>query len=112
MVLRIAATAFAVLFAACVFYIVVSYTHAFWHRRLTTPIGNLVRAAFVEFGACLLLLPFWPLWLLVGASYEAVVEGERPALRRELGANSRAYVERVHDIDRIAERLLAIYAAL
>ena len=55
-----------------------SYTHAFWHRRLTTPVGNLVRAAFVEFGACLLLLPFWPLWLLVGASYEAAIEGERP----------------------------------
>jgi glycosyltransferase involved in cell wall biosynthesis len=37
---------------------------------------------------------------------------ESPALRRELGAASRAYVERVHDIDRIADRLIAIYAAL
>ena len=37
---------------------------------------------------------------------------ESPALRREIGARSRAYVEQVHDIDRIADLLLAIYAAL
>ena len=82
MVLRIAAAALALLLAACVFYIVVSYTHAFWHRRLTTPVRNLVRAAFVEFAACILLLPFWPLWLLIGASYEATHEGEGVARGR------------------------------
>jgi len=37
---------------------------------------------------------------------------ENPGLRRELGAAGRAYVEQVHDIDKIADRLLAIYAAL
>jgi glycosyltransferase involved in cell wall biosynthesis len=37
---------------------------------------------------------------------------ESPQLRREVGAASRAYVEQVHDIDRVADRLLAIYAAL
>ena len=37
---------------------------------------------------------------------------ESPALRREIGAASRTYVEQVHDIDRVADRLLAIYAAL
>ncbi len=37
---------------------------------------------------------------------------ESPALRRELGAASRDYVEQVHDIDRVADHLLAIYAAL
>ena len=37
---------------------------------------------------------------------------ESPALRRELGAASRAYVEQVHDIDRVTDRLLAVYAAL
>jgi len=37
---------------------------------------------------------------------------ESPALRREIGAASRTYVEQVHDIDRIAARLLEIYAAL
>ena len=37
---------------------------------------------------------------------------ESPALRREIGTASRAYVERVHDIDVIADRLLAVYARL
>jgi glycosyltransferase involved in cell wall biosynthesis len=32
--------------------------------------------------------------------------------RAELGAASRAYVEQVHDIDKIADRLIAIYASL
>jgi glycosyltransferase involved in cell wall biosynthesis len=35
-----------------------------------------------------------------------------PARRREIGAASRAYVERVHDVDRVADRLLALYARL
>ena len=79
MVLRIVAAALALLLVSCVFYVVASYTHAFWHRRLKTPVRNLVRAAFVEFGACLLLLPFWPLWLVVGASYAVAHEGEGEA---------------------------------
>jgi glycosyltransferase involved in cell wall biosynthesis len=37
---------------------------------------------------------------------------ESPALRREVGAASRAYVERVHDSDRIAERLVELYESL
>jgi pimeloyl-ACP methyl ester carboxylesterase len=73
--LRVVLAALALLVAACVFYVVTSYTHAFWHRRLTTPVGNLVRAAFVEFGACMLLLPFWPLWMIVGASYKVAHQG-------------------------------------
>jgi glycosyltransferase involved in cell wall biosynthesis len=32
--------------------------------------------------------------------------------RRRIGAESRAYVERVHDLERIADRLLALYARL
>jgi glycosyltransferase involved in cell wall biosynthesis len=35
-----------------------------------------------------------------------------PARRREIGAASRAYVERVHDVERVADRLLALYARL
>jgi hypothetical protein len=35
-----------------------------------------------------------------------------PAERRRLGAESRAYVERVHDIERVADRLLDLYARL
>ncbi len=33
-------------------------------------------------------------------------------LRLRTGAASRAYVERVHDLDRIGDELLAIYASL
>jgi glycosyltransferase involved in cell wall biosynthesis len=35
-----------------------------------------------------------------------------PDDRRRIGAASRAYVERVHDVDRVADRLLDIYARL
>jgi len=34
------------------------------------------------------------------------------AARRRIGAASRAYVEQVHDLDRVADRLLALYARL
>ena len=37
---------------------------------------------------------------------------ESPAQRRELGAASRLYVEQVHDIDRLADRLLDLYRSL
>jgi glycosyltransferase involved in cell wall biosynthesis len=37
---------------------------------------------------------------------------EQPALRREIGAQSRAYVEQVHDIDRVADRLIDLYRSL
>ncbi len=35
-----------------------------------------------------------------------------PAERRRLGAASRAYVERVHDLERVTDRLLDLYARL
>jgi glycosyltransferase involved in cell wall biosynthesis len=37
---------------------------------------------------------------------------ESAFLRRERGAESRAYVERVHDADRMADRLIDIYSRL
>jgi glycosyltransferase involved in cell wall biosynthesis len=54
---------------------------------------------------------------LVPATKESLVDAlrplvESPELRRTLGAESRAYVEKVHDIDRIADRLVALYARL
>jgi len=54
---------------------------------------------------------------LVPATKDSLVEAlrplvEKPALRREIGAASRAYVEQVHDIDRIADRLIDLYARL
>ena len=54
---------------------------------------------------------------IVPATKETLLEVLRPlvesvALRREIGAASRVYVEQVHDIDTIADRLVAIYAGL
>jgi glycosyltransferase involved in cell wall biosynthesis len=54
---------------------------------------------------------------IVPATAETLVEALRPlvedaARRRELGAAGRAYVEQVHDIDRVADRLLDIYRSL
>jgi glycosyltransferase involved in cell wall biosynthesis len=37
---------------------------------------------------------------------------ESPEERRRVGAASRAYVEQVHDVERVADRLLALYAGL
>ncbi len=54
---------------------------------------------------------------IVSATKETLVDAlrplvESPARRREVGAAGRAYVERVHDVDRIAERLLDLYSRL
>jgi glycosyltransferase involved in cell wall biosynthesis len=54
---------------------------------------------------------------LVRATKETLAEVLRPLVaspdeRRRIGAASRAYVERVHDIERIADRLLDLYAGL
>jgi glycosyltransferase involved in cell wall biosynthesis len=54
---------------------------------------------------------------IVPATPETLVDAlrplvEQPALRRELGAAGRAYVEEVHDIDRIADRLVDLYGSL
>ncbi len=54
---------------------------------------------------------------IVGATAETLRERLRPlvedaATRKRIGAESRAYVERIHDVERIADRLLDIYARL
>jgi glycosyltransferase involved in cell wall biosynthesis len=54
---------------------------------------------------------------IVSATADTLREALRPlvsdaARRREFGAASRAYVERVHDIETVADRLLALYAGL
>ncbi len=54
---------------------------------------------------------------IVPATRETLAERLRPLVesaeeRRRIGAASRAYVERVHDADRIADRLLDLYARL
>ncbi len=54
---------------------------------------------------------------IVSASAETLRERLRPLVgsadeRRRIGAASRAYVERVHDLEQVADRLLALYARL
>jgi Glycosyl transferases group 1 len=54
---------------------------------------------------------------IVSATAETLRETLRPlvadaARRRELGTASRAYVERVHDLETVTDRLLALYARL
>jgi glycosyltransferase involved in cell wall biosynthesis len=54
---------------------------------------------------------------IVPATKDDLVEKLRPLvesfeLRRRLGRDGRAYVERVHDIDKVADRLIAIYSTL
>jgi glycosyltransferase involved in cell wall biosynthesis len=54
---------------------------------------------------------------VVSATAETLVERLRPLVddpeeRRRVGAAGRAYVELVHDADRVADRLLAIYSRL
>ncbi len=54
---------------------------------------------------------------LVSATAATLVEQLRPLVesaeeRRRIGAESRAYVEHVHDADRVADRLLEIYSRL
>jgi hypothetical protein len=54
---------------------------------------------------------------IVSATAETLREALRPlvadpARRRDLGAASRAYVEHVHDVERVTDRLLDLYARL
>jgi glycosyltransferase involved in cell wall biosynthesis len=54
---------------------------------------------------------------LVGATKETLRDALRPLVvsfeeRRRIGAAGRAYVERVHDADAVAARLLDVYAGL
>jgi glycosyltransferase involved in cell wall biosynthesis len=54
---------------------------------------------------------------VVSATAETLADRLRPLAesveeRRRIGAASRAYVEHVHDVDKLADRLLAVYARL
>jgi glycosyltransferase involved in cell wall biosynthesis len=54
---------------------------------------------------------------IVPATRETLVDAlrplvEQPSLRRELGAAGRDYVERVHDIEVVADRLLDLYRSI
>src|SRR6266511_148201 len=54
---------------------------------------------------------------IVAATKDDLVEKLRPLvesfeLRKRLGQEGRAYVERVHDLDKVADRLIQIYASI
>jgi glycosyltransferase involved in cell wall biosynthesis len=100
--------------------IVVDQLHAGWHgvfalesMALGKPVVTHLKPDVVErsaegFGIRVPIVP---------ATSETLVDALRPlvgdaALRREIGAASRAYVEAVHDIDRVADRLLDVYRSL
>ena len=100
--------------------IVVDQLNAGWHgvfaleaMALGKPVVSHLKPDVVErsaeaFGATVPIVP---------ATADTLVDALRPlvedaALRRSLGAEGRAYVEQVHDIDRLADRLLDIYRSL
>ena len=100
--------------------IVVDQLNAGWHgvfaleaMALGKPVVTYLKPDVVERSAAGygIRLPIVP------ATAETLVDAlrplvEQPALRREIGAASRAYVEQVHDIDRIADRLIDLYRSL
>jgi glycosyltransferase involved in cell wall biosynthesis len=54
---------------------------------------------------------------IVSATKDDLVEQLRPLvdsfeLRKRLGEEGRAYVEQVHDLDKVADRLIEIYASI
>jgi glycosyltransferase involved in cell wall biosynthesis len=100
--------------------IVVDQLNAGWHgvfaleaMALGKPVVSHLKADVVERSA----EAFGVEVPIVRATADTLADALRPlvedvALRRRLGAEGRAYVEQVHVIDRVADRLLAIYGSL
>lgn len=59
--------------ASCALYVLISYATAFGFRA--PPRARLLRAACVEFLIAVTMVPFWPLWWLLGSVYRATEEG-------------------------------------
>ena len=54
---------------------------------------------------------------IVAATKDDLVEKLRPLvesfeLRRRLGEEGRAYVEQIHDLEKVADRFIALYASI
>ncbi len=83
-VVKLLAIAYALLAVACVFYVVFTYAFAFGPRRESsnTHQAKLLPAALKELVATLVMMPLYPLWWIIGASYRAVHEGEGHARGR------------------------------
>jgi glycosyltransferase involved in cell wall biosynthesis len=100
--------------------IVVDQLNAGWHgvfalesMALGKPVVTYLKPDVVERSAA----GFGVRIPIVPATNETLVRAlrplvEQPALRREIGDRSRAYVEQVHDIDRVADRLIDLYRSL
>jgi glycosyltransferase involved in cell wall biosynthesis len=100
--------------------IVVDQLNAGWHgvfalesMALGKPVVTYLKPDVVESSAA----GFGVRIPIVSATAETLTDAlrplvENPALRQEIGAQSRAYVEEVHDIDRVADRLLDLYRSL
>jgi pimeloyl-ACP methyl ester carboxylesterase len=71
-----AAVVSVVFVVGCAGYVSFSYALAF--ARPPRP-PQLLRAMLVEIATCIVILPLWPLWMLLGASYEVGIEGEGKA---------------------------------
>jgi glycosyltransferase involved in cell wall biosynthesis len=100
--------------------IVVDQLNAGWHgvfaleaMALAKPVVSHLKPDVVERSA----ESFGARVPIVQATADTLVDALRPLvedveLRRRLGGQGRAYVEQVHDIDRVADRLLAIYRSI
>jgi triacylglycerol esterase/lipase EstA (alpha/beta hydrolase family) len=72
-IVRLISLAFGLLALGCLTYVLISYAMAFAGKPTQ---ARLLRAMIVELLTTLLLLPLWPFWMIIGASYAAAVEGE------------------------------------
>jgi glycosyltransferase involved in cell wall biosynthesis len=100
--------------------IVVDQLHAGWHgvfalecMALGKPVVTYLKPDVVErsaegYGIRIPIVPATKDTL--AAALRPLIE--QPGLRREIGAAGRTYVERVHDIDRVADRLIDVYRSL
>src|SRR4051812_34967896 len=55
----------------CTSYVVVTYAIVFARKPRSLPARAVARAALIELFVTLTLLPFWPLFMLLGAAYES-----------------------------------------
>jgi triacylglycerol esterase/lipase EstA (alpha/beta hydrolase family) len=79
-VARLVAVVIGLLVTSCIAYVASTYGLAVVSGRVRT--AGVWRAMVNELLACLLLLPLWPFWMVLGASYAAAVEGEGQATGR------------------------------
>ena len=68
--MRVAVALLALFPLGCLSYIVVTYAILLAERPRVVPLSSTARAAATELFVTLTLLPFWPLWLLLGAAYD------------------------------------------